>query len=186
MNERKNNIHDTLLKLCFSGMFAALICVATMLIQIPVPLCGYLNFGDCFILIAAWTVGPYYGFAAGAIGSALADILSGYSAYVPGTFVIKGLIALTAALIFHALARKNDKLRIPGLFLGAFAGEAVMVAGYYLYDAAIMGYGFAATLLEAVPQNLIQGACGIVFGLILMPLILKTGVKKIFPVYSAR
>ena len=50
-----------LLKLVFAAMFAALICVATMVIQIPSPMNGYVNFGDCFILVAAWVLGPVYG-----------------------------------------------------------------------------------------------------------------------------
>lgn len=180
------NSNEHLMKICFSGMFAALICVATIIIRIPAPVGdGFLNLGDCFILIAAWTVGPYYGFAAGAIGSALADVLSGAPEYAPGTFVIKGLIALTAALIFHALSKRSDKLRVPGLIAGAVAGEAVMVAGYYLYDAVILGFGFAATLLN-MPLNLIQAALGAVLGVALMPVILKTGLQKRFPVYSAR
>ncbi len=186
MNKSKKMTREQLLKLCFSGMFAALICVATILIRIPAPLGeGFLNLGDCFILIAAWTVGPWYGFAAGAIGSALADIFGGAPLYAPGTFVIKGLIALTAALIFHALSSKSSKLRVLGLIIGALVGEAVMVAGYYLYDAVILGYGFVPTLVN-VPQNLIQGALGAVIGVVLMPVILKTGLQKKFPVYSAR
>lgn len=185
MNERKNT-HDTLLKLCFSGMFAALICVATILIRIPAPVGGgYLNLGDCFILIAAWTVGPYYGFAAGAVGSALADILAGAPIYAPGTFVIKGLIAFTAALIFRALSKKSVKMRVPGLIIGAVSGEIVMIMGYFLYDALILGFGFAPTLLN-MPLNLVQGALGAVIGVALMPIILKTGLQKRFPVYSAR
>ncbi len=186
MNSDKKMPRDTILKICFAGMFAALICVATILIRIPAPLGhGFLNLGDCFILIAAWTVGPWYGFAAGAVGSALADVFSNAPEYAPGTFVIKGLIALTAALIFHVLSRKNEKLRVPGLVAGAVVGECVMIAGYYLYEALFLGYGFASTLAN-VPFNLIQGALGAGIGLALMPLILKTGVKKIFPVYSAR
>ena len=70
--KEKSTSKDKLLKICVTAMFAALICVATMLIQIPSPLNGYVNFGDCFILIAAWVLGPVYGFAAGGIGSALA------------------------------------------------------------------------------------------------------------------
>ena len=186
MNERKNT-HDTLLKLCFSGMFAALICVATILIRIPASVGGgFLNLGDCFILIAAWTVGPYYGFAAGAVGSAIADILSGAPEYAPGTFVIKGLIALTAALIFHALSSKSVKMRVPGLIAGAVSGEIVMMAGYFIYEFVIIGLGFAGALSNLLLTNLIQGALGAVIGVALMPVILKTGLQKKFPVYSAR
>ena len=65
MELNKKNTKDRLLRICVAAMFTALICVATMIIQIPSPLNGFVNFGDCFILIAAWVLGPWYGFAAG-------------------------------------------------------------------------------------------------------------------------
>lgn len=55
-------------------MFAALSCAATMVIQIPIAT-GYLNFGDGLCLLAGWILGPWYGFAAAGLGSALADLL---------------------------------------------------------------------------------------------------------------
>ena len=112
MELNKKNTKDRLLRICVAAMFTALICVATMIIQIPSPLNGFVNFGDCFILIAAWVLGPWYGFAAGGIGSALADLFSGYMHYVPGTFVIKGLIAVAAALICRALLKRFTKFPI--------------------------------------------------------------------------
>ena len=61
-NTNTTTAKQQLVKLCTAAMFAALICVATMLIQIPSPLNGYVNFGDCFILVAAWVLGPVWGF----------------------------------------------------------------------------------------------------------------------------
>ena len=127
--KEKSTSKDKLLKICVTAMFAALICVATMLIQIPSPLNGYVNFGDCFILIAAWVLGPVYGFAAGGIGSALADLFTGYVHYVPGTFVIKGLIAVAAALICRAMLKKMPKISVPAYIVSALAGEIIMVGG---------------------------------------------------------
>ena len=48
--------------------------------------------------------GPWYGFAAGGIGSMLADIFLGYAHYAPGTLVIKGVMALVAALMYERWA----------------------------------------------------------------------------------
>ena len=45
------------------------------------------------ILLAAMVVGPL-AIPAAAIGSALADLFSGYALYAPATFAIKGLVAL--------------------------------------------------------------------------------------------
>lgn len=172
-----------LIKLCTAAMFAALICVATMLIQIPSPLNGYVNFGDCFILVAAWVLGPVWGFAAGGIGSALADMFTGYFHYVPGTFVIKGLIAVAAALICHAIASKNEKLRLPAYIAGAAAGEVIMVGGYYLYAALLLGKSFAGAA-ASVPGNLVQGAFGLVCGVVIIRIIARTRVLSRFGAYA--
>lgn len=179
----KKTTKDTLIRLCVSGMFAALICVATMLIQIPTPITkGYLNFGDCFILVAAWVLGPVYGFAAGGIGSALADLLTGYTHYVPGTFVIKGLVAV-AALIVRAFLKRSEKLRFPGYVVGGITGEIIMVGGYYLYAATVLGKGFLIAL-DSVFGNVVQGAFGVVVGVILIEVIAKTHVLKRFGAYA--
>ena len=79
------------LKLTYTAMLTAMVCVATMLIRIP-TMVGYTNLGDGFILLSAFLFGPFYGAVAGGIGSMLADIISGYAFYAPATLVIKGLI----------------------------------------------------------------------------------------------
>ena len=164
-------------------MFTALICVATMVIQIPAPLAGYVHFGDCFILIAAWVLGPWWGFAAGGIGSALADLFTGYAVYVPGTLIIKGLMAVAAAYIVSAFVKKSDKLRLTGFAVGGFSAELIMVVGYYLYKAVFMQRGWIPTLAN-IPSNCVQGAFGLVLGVVLIQVIAKTRVLKRFPSYA--
>lgn len=176
---------DNLLKLCVTAMFAALICVATIVIQIPSPLNGYVNFGDCFVLVAAWILGPWYGFAAGGIGSALADLFSGYAHYVPGTLVIKGLIAVAAALICRALLSKLAKFPTLAYVSGAVVGEIIMVAGYYFYAALLLGKSFEGAL-ASVPGNIVQGAFGVVIGVIVIRIIAKTKVLNKFPSYAVQ
>ena len=184
-NKGNNSTRDKLLKICITARFAALICVATMLIQIPSPLNGYVNFGDCFILIAAWVLGPVYGFAAGGIGSALADLFTGYVHYVPGTFVIKGLIAVAAALICKAMLNKSQKFVLPSYIASAAVGEVIMVGGYYLYAALLLGKSFAGAA-ASVPGNLVQGAFGIICGVIIIRIIAKTKVLNRFGAYAVQ
>ena len=183
--KEKSTSKDKLLKICVTAMFAALICVATMLIQIPSPLNGYVNFGDCFILIAAWVLGPVYGFAAGGIGSALADLFTGYVHYVPGTVVIKGLIAVAAALICRAMLKKMPKISVPAYIVSALAGEVIMVGGYYLYAALLLGKSFAGAA-ASVPGNLVQGAFGLVCGVVIIKIIAKTRVLNKFSTYAVQ
>ncbi len=168
------NKKTNLLKLCFAAMFAALVCVGTVLIVIPTPFGGYVNFGDCFILVAAWTLGPYYGFAAGGIGSMLADLFTGYAMYAPATFIIKGLIGLVAGLIMFAFKRKNH--RFAGYVTGAVAGELLMAVGYFLFEA-IFILGVQGAWIN-MPYNLVQAAAGAVIGCALMCILEKTVLKR--------
>ena len=86
MNDKK------IRKLVLAALLAALVCVATMVVQIPSPMQGYVNLGDCFVLLSGWLLGPWYGFAAGGIGSMLADIFLGYAHYA-SLLLGKGLAA---------------------------------------------------------------------------------------------
>ena len=104
------------------AMLAALCCLATLVLQIPSPIGGYLNLGDGFVLASAFLLGPWYGALAAGIGSALADLLGGYVQYVPGTFVIKALMAAAAG----ALCALVD---LHGLPLAVVIAEPVRVAG---------------------------------------------------------
>ncbi len=161
-------------KLVLTSMFAALICTATMVIQVPSPLGGYVNLGDCFILVGAWILGPVYGFAAGGIGSALADIVIGYPHYAPGTLIIKGLMAVAAALITRKLISGKSEHRTPAYAAGAIAAEIVMIVGYAAYDGFVFGTGFMAALSGV--GNLIQGAVGAVAGTSLIRALSAAGI----------
>ncbi len=171
------NKHEYIIKLCAAAMFTALICVATMVIQIPVPLGGFVNFGDSFIIICSWVLGPVYGFAAGGIGSALADIFSGYAVYAPCTFAVKGLIGVTSALVAHAVISRKESLRTVAHLTAAAAAELVMAAGYYLYDALFMGLGFEAAVATLLP-NMMQAVAGIVFSFVIAEVIRRTKIMN--------
>ena len=145
-----------------SAMFAALICVATMVVKIPTPLNGYINLGDCLVLVAAFTLPCGYGFLAAGIGSCLADVLSGYTAYAPATFVIKGLMVLVVFLVAKLL--KTHKKSLMVLVSGVLA-ELTMVAGYYVFEGFL--YGFSASLAN-IPMNLLQGVAGLLLAAILL------------------
>lgn len=80
-----------------AAVLAALTCVATMVVQIPMPLTkGYVNLGDVMVLTSVWLIGSPWGVAAAGIGSAMADLLTGYAYYAPATLIIKALMAVAA------------------------------------------------------------------------------------------
>lgn len=162
MEKGKTINQNHLLKLVTASVFAALICVATMVISIPIPATnGYINLGDCVILLGAVILGPAYGAVAAGLGSMLSDLLLGYAYYAPGTLVIKALTALCAAMLFRAA---NKKIKLPFL-PAAIAAECVMTAGYFLYESTVLGYGLAAA--AAIPSNLIQAGAAVLLDSIL-------------------
>lgn len=142
-----------------AALFMALTCAATMVVKIPSPTQGYVNLGDCVVLLSGWLLGPLYGAAAGGIGTAMADLLLGYPHYVPGSLIIKGLMALICALTV-----KNGGTFLRRVISGLTA-ECVMAAGYFGYSSLILGKGLAAA--ASIPGNLFQGAAGLAAGLAL-------------------
>jgi len=150
-------------KIVIASMLAALCCVATMIIKIPSPLKGYLNLGDCIVLLAGWLLSPGYGFAAAGIGSALADVFSGYVIYAPATFVIKGIMAIIAYFCFK---RMHTKLGNPfSRIIGGVLAEVAMIGGYFVFEGFM--YGFGPSLVN-IPANGMQGLVGLIIGLILV------------------
>lgn len=160
-------------KIVITALMAALACVATLVIKVPSPLNGYLNLGDCIVLVAGWTLPPAYGFLAGGIGSALADILSGYVAYAPATFVIKGLMAIVAFFGFKLLHKKLGSL--PSRIISGIVAEIVMVLGYFVFEGFL--YGFIPSAVN-IPANGVQGVAGLILGVIIIKLFEKNKIWR--------
>lgn len=158
-------------KIIIASLLAALCCVATMIIKIPSPFKGYLNLGDCVVLLSGWILSPVYGFLAAGVGSALADVFSGYITYAPATFVIKGIMALIAYGVFKFLknkTRKNSARIISGVL-----AEIIMVLGYFIFEGFL--YGFIPSIVN-IPVNAVQGIVGIVIGTILIKIFEKNKI----------
>ena len=158
-------------RLVLAALFTALTTVMTMVIQVPSPMQGYVNLGDCGVLLSAWVLGPAWGGAAAGIGSMLADLLSGYAHYAPGTLVIKTCMAVAAALILRAFQR-GDRPSLAGQLAGGAAAGTILVAGYFGYACLLLGKGIGAA--ASIPGNLVQGAMGLVIGLVLFVLLKRS------------
>ena len=91
-----------------AALLAAMTTVATIIIRIPIfATNGYVNIGDTIVLVSAWFLGNPYGALAAGIGSGLADLLAGYPAYIPGTAVIRFLMAFIWTPIFLFFSKKG-------------------------------------------------------------------------------
>jgi len=109
MSNRKQQ--DVIKKIAFAGLMAAL-CYAGYAFIPPLPIPGLfditsgtkVHFGNAFVVLGALLLGGPYGGLAGAIGLSLADILTGYTASAPRTFICKLLIGLIVGLVAHKVA----------------------------------------------------------------------------------
>ena len=156
-------MHSKTKRIVITALMAAMVCVATMIIKIPSPMKGYLNIGDCIVLLCGWLLAPGYGFVAAGLGSALADMFSGYLTYAPATFLIKGSMALIAFACFKLMNKRIG--RLPSQIIGAVLAEIVMVLGYYVFEGFL--YGFIPSAVN-IPANAVQGAAGLILGIILV------------------
>lgn len=158
-------------KIVMAALMAALACVATMVIKIPSPMKGYINLGDCVVLVAGWMLSPTYGFLAAGLGSALADIFAGYVTYAAATFVIKGIMALLAFYGFKLLRKKTGDL--PARIVSGVAAETMMVLGYFVFEGFL--YGFVPSMVN-IPANSVQGVAGLMLGIALMKIVEKSNI----------
>ena len=157
-------------KIVTAALLSALTCVVTMTIKVPSPLKGYLNLGDGIVLLIGWILSPAYGFLSAGIGSAMADIFSGYVIYAPATFVIKGTMAVLA---FYGFKMLNKKLNVTfSKIISGVLAEIFMVLGYFGFEGIL--YGFVPSVVN-IPANAIQGIAGIVIGVVLVKVFEKNG-----------
>ena len=165
-------MHSKIKKSVIAALMAAMACVATMVIKIPTPMQGYLNLGDCIVLLSGWILAPGYGFLAAGLGSALADVFSGYVIYAPATFVIKGGMALIVFACHKLLCKRVGKL--PSQILGGVLAEIVMVMGYFVFEGFM--YGFVPSAVN-IPANAVQGAVGLALGLVFIKVFEKIKIS---------
>jgi len=116
-----------------SGIMAALVFVLTAIFQITITATeGYFNVGEIGVYISALIFGPYVGAFAGGVGSALADIATGYSIFAPGTFVIKGCEGFLAGILLRRIKLKERKL-LP-VALGSIVAMCMGAIGVRYYN----------------------------------------------------
>lgn len=157
---KKDRIH----RLAGSAMMAALVLLVTMVLRVPSPMGGFVNLGDAPVLLSGWLLGPWWGAAAAGLGAAAADLLSGAAYFAPGTFLVKGAMAVAAALVAKRL---TPRLRPfwTGLWAGIVA-ELVMIVGYFGYTSLLLGRGLAAA--ASIPGNCLQALATLVIALPVM------------------
>lgn len=165
--------------LVITALMTAMTCIATMIVKIPSPTGGYIHLGDGLVLLSGILLGPIWGGLAAGLGSMLADILSSYAIYAPGTFVIKALAAVAGSFVFHAFSKATISVRTKSLFvvIAGIIGGIVVTLGYFIFESTFMGMGVGPSLLN-VPFNIVQNLFGIIVSTFLFPVLTKVSVIK--------
>ena len=132
--------------MCITGIFTAIVFVFTAYLHIPSHT-GYTHVGDGFIYLAACMLPLPYAMFVGAGGALLADCLTGYAIWAPGSIIIK-----TVAVLFFS--RKSARIISIRNLLALIPAWAVCIGGYYLYEALITG-NFVAPL-SGIPGYITQ------------------------------
>ena len=145
---------NRLKRMCISGIFTALVFVVTAYLHIP-TYNGYVHIGDGLIFIAACLLPMPYSVFVGSVGAMLADLLTGFAVWAPGSMAIKALVAM----LFTC---KGKKIVSPRNTLMLIPGAVISIAGYYFYEVLITG-SFVSSL-SGIPGSTVQAvASSIVF-----------------------
>ena len=132
--------------MCIAGIFTAIVFVFTAYLHIPSHTV-YTHVRDGFIYLAACMLPLPYAMFVGAGGALLADCLTGYAIWAPGSIIIK-----TVAVLFFS--RKSARIISIRNLLALIPAWAVCIGGYYLYEALITG-NFVAPL-SGIPGYITQ------------------------------
>lgn len=160
-------------KIVLSSLMISLVCISTMTIQIPTPgTNGYVNIGDSIIFISSILFGPTIGMISGGIGSALADILSGYTHWALFTLIIKGFEGYLVGILI-----KNNP-NILKMIFSTLIGTISMVFGYFVAGGIIEGSFIVS--LYSIPSNLIQGILSMAIAIPLTHMLEKISYVKSF------
>ncbi len=155
--------------LVIDAMFIALVFTATWLINIRLPLVGsggLIHLGNVPLFIGGMLFGRRTGAIAGAFGMAIFDLMSGWTAWAPFTFVIVGAMGYVIGCIAE---KKPFKVAMVNHVLSVILAIVIKVAGYYFAEVILYGNWIAP--IGSIPGNIIQvGVAGVVVLLCIEPL----------------
>ncbi len=151
-------------EMVYMALFIAMVFVATNIrVHLPLGAGGLVHIGTLMMFAIALKYGKVYGAISAAIGMTIFDVVMGWGAWAPGTFVVR----LIAGYLVGVLAESKDgQGKIMWKNVVAIAvGGFVIVAGYYLFESLFITNFSGA--LASIPGNLMQLAIG-VFGLFIL------------------
>ena len=152
-----------------TALMIALTYVATWLINIRLPFMGsggLIHLGNVPLFIAAILFGKKTGALAGGIGMGLFDLLSGWTAWAPFTFVIVGLMGYEVGWFAEHRPIKNTAINDAVSMILALA---IKIVGYYFAEVILYGNWIAP--IGSVPGNICQVGVSAVMVMAMLPVL---------------
>ncbi len=162
----RNMSRNRIQELVITALFIALVYVCTWQINVRLPFMGtggLIHLGNVPLFIGAFLFGRRTGALCGAFGMALFDLMSGWAAWSPFTFVIVGLMGYTVGWFSEKQPVKNVHVNNLAAILAAII---IKVTGYYFAEV-ILYHNWIAPF-GSIPGNILQVAIAgvIVFAVI--------------------
>ena len=162
---------EVALKLTISAIFAAVVCIATIVFTISIPATsGYFNLGETVIYISALLFGPYVSGLAGGVGASVADMIVA-AQFAPGTLVIKGIEGIIVGFLNRKISLRTNKWSLSAVIAVVFGGLE-MIVGYFLYENLVLSYPIAAAAVE-IPFNIVQMLVGLIVAVPVVRIVLR-------------
>ena len=143
-------------RITLTALMSALIFVLTRTQLSVTPTGGYIHLGDAGIIFASLAFGPWVGMVAGGLGTALADITSGYAQWAIFSLLIHGLQGWAAGQLFDKLRQ-----RLLATILASAASLVIVVGGYFIAGTILEGTAIA---VGSLLPNTFQALGGSILG----------------------
>lgn len=174
----KAKTKSTLYLSVVSALLAALSTVFVYFIHIPNGIGGYTHAGDMFVYLAACLLPTPYAAMSGAVGFAIADLLSGYPHYMIPSALIRVLVVLMFSSKQDKILSKRNYIALPLSAVITVVGYAITKYFVYILMKSEGSQAAFAAAIASIPGNIMQCVISSVLFVALSLALDRFGFKK--------
>ena len=172
MSSNNSKLNNNIKFITITAVFIALTYVFTAFVNIRLPIAangGLVHLGNVPLFIGAIIFGKKTGAIAGGVGMGLFDLLSGWTAWAPFTFIIVALMGFAVG----AITEKHHGIGFDALAIGIAC--IIKVVGYYIAEVILFGNWLAH--VTSIPGNLVPIGVAAVIVLIVVEKLRAVALK---------
>lgn len=172
MSSNNSKLNNNIKFITITAVFIALTYVFTAFVNIRLPIAangGLVHLGNVPLFIGAIIFGKKTGAIAGGVGMGLFDLLSGWTAWAPFTFIIVALMGFAVG----AITEKHHGIGFDALAIGVAC--IIKVVGYYIAEVILFSNWLAP--VTSIPGNLVQIGVAAVIVLIVVEKLRAVALK---------